>query len=102
VSATIRLTRQLGFGIELWRGRFDVTVDGDHLAFLEAKETIEEQVDPGHHALRVAHGRYTSPTREFDVTDGETVTFRCHGANLWPVFVASLAVPSLAISLRRE
>jgi hypothetical protein len=36
------------------------------------------------------------------VADGETVAYRCHGANLWPIFVASLVKPDLAISLRRE
>jgi hypothetical protein len=102
VSATIRLMRGAGFGIELWRGQFDVNVDETHVAFLEPKETIEEPVGPGHHTLRIKRGRYSSPTRDFDVADGETVTFRCHGANLWPVFVASLAIPSLAISLHRE
>lgn len=59
VSATLRLVRE-GFGIELRRGRFDVTVDG------------------------------------------ETASFRCHGAMVWPRFVASLVKPDLAISLRRE
>jgi hypothetical protein len=102
VSATIRLMRGASFGIELWRGRFEVNVDEARVGSLESKETIEAPVDPGHHTLRVQRGRYSSPTRDFDVADGETVTFRCHGANLWPVFVASLVIPSLAISLRRE
>jgi hypothetical protein len=33
---------------------------------------------------------------------GETANYRCHGANIWPRFVASLVKPDLAISLRRE
>jgi hypothetical protein len=47
-------------------------------------------------------GRYSSPTRSFDISDGDTANFRCHGANIWPRFVASLVKPDLAISLRRE
>jgi hypothetical protein len=44
----------------------------------------------------------TLTTRSFDVSDGDTANFRCHGANIWPRFVASLVKPDLAISLRRE
>jgi hypothetical protein len=73
VAATLRLVRE-GIGFELWRGKYDVTVDG----------------------------QYSSPTRSFDVSDGDTANFRCHGANVWPRFVASLVKPDLAISLRRE
>jgi len=37
-----------------------------------------------------------------DVAGDEVVTFRCHGAMLWPRYVASLAKPDLAIPLTRE
>lgn len=101
MSATLRLMRE-GIGIELWRGRYDVMVDDRNVGSLELHDSIEEPVDPGHHTLRVERGRYTSPVRDFDVSDGQSVTFRCHGANLWPRWVASLVKPDLAISLRRE
>jgi hypothetical protein len=52
--------------------------------------------------VREGIGIDASPTRPFDVADGETANFRCHGANIWPRFVASLVKPDLAISLRRE
>jgi len=101
VSATLRLVRE-GIGMELWRGKFDVSVDGERIGSIELHDTVETPVEPGHHTLRVERGRYVSPARTFDVSDGETATFRCHGANIWPRFVASLVKPDLAISLRRE
>jgi hypothetical protein len=57
---------------------------------------------PRHRTLRIQRGRYSSLARPLDVSDGETVSFRCHGAMLWPRFVASVVKPDLAISLHRE
>jgi hypothetical protein len=101
VSATLRLVRE-GFGVELRRGRFDVTVDDETVGSLDYHETVEAQIVPGQHTLRVRRGRYSSRSQPFDVSDGDTATFRCHGAMVWPRFVASLVKPDLAISLRRE
>jgi hypothetical protein len=101
MSATLRLVRE-GFGIELWRGRFNVTVDGKSIGSVEYRETVEAPVCPGHHTLCIGRGRYSSFAQPFDVSDGETATFRCHGAMVWSRFVASLLKPELAISLRRE
>jgi hypothetical protein len=36
------------------------------------------------------------------VPDGEAVSFRCHGIRIWPMYVASIFVPGLAIALRPE
>jgi len=101
VSTTLRLKRE-GVGIELRRGRFDVLVDGQSIESLERHETVETQVEPGHHTLRIRAGRYSSRDRSFDALDGEVVNFRCHGAMVWPRYVASIVKPDLAISLRRE
>jgi hypothetical protein len=101
VSATLRLVRD-GFGMELWRGKYDISVDGQRIGAIELHDTVETPLDPGHHTLRVERGRYTSPTRSFDLSDGESVNFRCHGANIWPRWVASFVKPDLAIALRRE
>ena len=101
MSATLRLTRE-GFGMELWRGRFDVRVDDQIVGSVEAHDSIEVPVDPGHHTVTIQRGRYSSPARSFDLSDGGTANFRCHGANIWPRWVASLVKPDLAISLRRE
>jgi hypothetical protein len=101
VSATLRLTRE-GLGIELRRGRFGISVDGKNVGSLELHETIETPLEPGHHILRIQAGRYSSQDHSFDVTDGEVINFRCHGAMIWPRYVASIIKPDLAISLKRE
>jgi hypothetical protein len=36
------------------------------------------------------------------VADGDAIDFRCYGARIWPLYVASIVVPSLAIALKRE
>jgi hypothetical protein len=101
VPATLRLTRK-GFGIELRRGRFEILVDGSNIGSLNYGDTVEMQVEPGHHTLRIWAGRYSSRDGSFDAADGGEVSFRCHGANLWPIWAASFVKPDLAISLTRE
>jgi len=101
MSATLRLTREVSFAIELRRGRFEILLDGDGIGSIDRDETVEESLEPGHHTLRVRRGRYSSRDRSFDVSDGEVAAFRCHGANLWPIYVASIVVPTLAITLKR-
>jgi len=100
MSATLRLERSVrGIGFELWRRPFSVTVDGKDIASVEVNGRVEAPVEPGEHTLQIRAGRYTSRSLSFDVPDHDIVSFRCYGAMLWPRFVASLIVPSLAISL---
>lgn len=94
------LTRR-GFGMELRRGQFEIVVDGRQIGSLNYGDTVEEQVEPGHHVLRIQAGRYSSRDRSFDVADGEAASFRCHGAMVWPRWLASFVKPDLAISLIR-
>lgn len=101
MSATLRLTRE-GLGVELRRGRFDISVDGKIVGSLERHDTVETSLEPGHHVLRIRAGRYSSHDHSFDATDGEVINFRCHGAMVWPRYVASIVKPDLAISLTRE
>jgi hypothetical protein len=101
VSATLRLTRE-GVGIELRRGTFEVSVDGQSVGSLQYQETLERPVEPGHHTLRIRAGRYSSRDHAFEAADGEVVSFRCHGAMVWPRWLASFVRPDLAISLRRQ
>ena len=101
MAATLRLTRQ-ALGIELWRGRFDVTVDGSSVGTLTRQDTLETPVDAGPHTLLLRMGRYSSQPQTVDAAEGETVTYRCHGAEVWPRLVASLIAPDLAISLKRD
>jgi hypothetical protein len=102
MTATLRLTRQPGFAVELRRARFDIVVDDSTVGTIDHGGTAEIGVAPGQHTLRIRRGRYHSPERSFSVADGDSVGFRCHGANLWPIWAASFAVPGLAISLRYE
>lgn len=98
VPATLSLIRE-GVGIELRRGTFEVTLDGRIIARIEWGDTTEAQLEPGHHSLRIRAGRYSSRPRDFDCADGEVVNFRCHGAMMWPRYVASIVKPDLAVSL---
>ena len=100
--ATLRLTRQAAFGFELRRGTFGIWLDGKDAGSIEWQETVEVPVEPGRHTLRIRAGRYSSQERVFNVADGDVVNFRCHGAMLWPRYVASIVKPDIAISLQRE
>jgi hypothetical protein len=99
VPATLKMTRE-GFGIELRRGTFDITVDGQSVGSLDYGQTLEAPLEPGRHTLLVRAGRYSSAARPLEVTDGQVIRFRCHGAMVWPRLVASFIKPDLAISLR--
>ena len=101
MSATIVLVRE-GMGIELRRRPLSVTVDGKEVASLEVHGTAEVPIDPGQHTLQIRSGRYSSRSLSFAVADDDVASFRCHSAMVWPRYVASLIVPSLGISLRRE
>lgn len=102
MSATLRVSRELAFGIELRRGRFEVCVDGQSVGPIEHHETVETLLEPGRHTVRIRKGRYSSREQSFDAADGEDVNFRCHGARIWPMYVTSIFVPDLAISLTRD
>ncbi|MHB8262273.1 MAG: hypothetical protein ACYDGY_00765 [Acidimicrobiales bacterium] len=97
----LNLTRE-GIGIELRRGRFEVTVDEQAVGSIDNHETLEVPLDSGYHTLRVRADRYSSLEHSFDVTDGEIANFRCHGAMIWPRYVVSIFKPDLAISLKPE
>jgi hypothetical protein len=101
VSATLRLTRE-GVGIELRRGQFEILVDGKSVGSVKYGETAETPLEPGRHTLRIRAGRYSSRDRSFNAADSEIVSFRCHGAMVWPRYAASLVKPDLGISLKRE
>jgi len=83
VSATLRLTRE-GVGIELIRGQFEIAVDGKSVGSVKYGETVETPIEPGRHALRLRGGRCSSREYSFDAAEGGIVTFRCHGAMVWP------------------
>jgi hypothetical protein len=101
LSGVLKLRRE-GVGIELRRGRFNIYVDGSNVGTIDNHQTVNIPVDAGQHTLRIGVGRFSSQTSPFVLADGDSVDFRCHGAMLWPRYVASLVVPNLAISLQPE
>jgi hypothetical protein len=100
MSATLQLTRETPFAFELRRGVFDISVDGKTVGSIKSHDTVEVPLEPGHHALRMQAGRYSSRVEAFDIADGGVASFRCHGAVIWPTYVASIVKPDLAISLK--
>lgn len=102
MSPTLRLRRKHP-GIELRRGPFEIELDGNSIGSInKADEPSEIPVEAGHHTLRIGSGRSSSKEHSFDVADGEVVNFRTYGPLVWPVYVASIFKPDLAISLKRE
>lgn len=100
MSATLRLARETPMAFELRRGAFEIAVDGKTVGAIESHDTVEVPVEAGRHTLQIRAGRYSSRAKSFDVADGGAVSFRCHGAMVWPTYVASFLKPDLAISLR--
>lgn len=101
MSATLTVKRESTI-MELRRAPLQIALDGTTVATINPHETFETPIEPGRHRLRVQTGRYSSQTDSFDVADGDGVSFRCSGARIWPIYLASFAVPSLALSLKRE
>ena len=102
MSATLTLIREPLFAMELRRGPFEIVVDGKGAGSIERHETVERPLEPGRHTLRVRKGRYSTRDHSFEVADGEVASFRCTGARIWPIYLVSFIVPSLALTLRRE
>lgn len=101
MTATLKVTRQ-AIGIELHRGTFDVLVDGKRIGSIELHDTIEAPVEAGPHTLQIRKGRYSSREISFEMSEGQAVSFRCNGARIWPIWLMSFVVPSLALTLSRE
>jgi hypothetical protein len=102
MPATLMLERNSPYVMELRRGTFDVLVDGDRIGSIDSRDTMDAPVEAGRHTLRVREGRYTSKELAFEADDGEVVRFRCSGAKIWPIWLATFVVPKLALSLSRE
>ena len=102
MAATLQLVRETSGLMELRRGTFHVLLDGNDVGSIDRHQTIEVPIEPGHHTLQVKTGRYTSERRPFDTADEGIVNFRCNGAVIWPVYLASLVKPDLALTLKHE
>jgi hypothetical protein len=87
---------------ELRRRKVESVLDGTSIGAVEHSQTVEATIDSGRHVLRIRSGRYSSHNRTFDAADGEAAGDRCHGAMVWPRWVASFVKPDLAIALIRQ
>lgn len=83
-------------------GQFTVVIADTDAGSIGPHQTIDVAGEPGHHQLRLSAWRYSSRTQPFDVADDEVIPVSCHGATMWPRYVASLLKPGLAIALRRD
>jgi hypothetical protein len=101
MPATLKVTHK-AIGAEVRRGPYDVVLDGARAGSVEMNDTIEIPVEPGRHTLQVRNGRNSSSTQAFDAAEEEIVAFRCTGKRFLPVFLASFAVPRLALKLVRQ
>ena len=98
--ATLTLTRAWG-GLLSGAKPWQVLVDGEAVAAIGARETLEVEVAPGRHTLRVTAGpRLMSRARGFEASPGMTSRFACHAARYWPLMLAALIKPDLWITLR--
>ena len=88
--------------MELRRAPFQITLDDTTIGTIDRHETFETPIEPGHHRLQVRAGRYSSQAESFDVADDDAVNFRCNGARVWPTYLISIALPTLALTLKRE
>ena len=102
MPTTLKVAHKV-IGAEVRRGTFDVVVDGKRAGTVEKHGTFETPVEPGRHTLQIRNGRRNSSrTAAFDADEDQVIAFRFSGKNILPIFLLSFAVPSLAISLRRE
>lgn len=102
MPATLTVNRETKGLMELRRGPFQIALDGASVGTINRHGSFETPIEPGHHSIQVREGRYCSRAESFDAADGETVHFRCNGAKIWPIYLISFAVPSMALTLHRE
>ncbi len=101
MTATLKLTRS-PLGVEVRRRPYEVLLDGKPVGSIALHDTVEFEVEPGHHALQIRDGRNSSRTESFDAAEDRVVAFRCSGKRFLPLFLLSFVVPSLALALTRE
>lgn len=100
-SSSIRVTR--GWDGLVRARPFAVEIDGTVVGTVGAQQSEEFACEPGRHKIVVRSGHHISKTRTFEVAPEECVNFSCRAAYMaWPIFLASLVKPDLAITLRRR
>jgi hypothetical protein len=103
MPATLKVTQEAFTNpMGIMRGTFDVVVDGKSVGSIKWHEAVETTIEPGRHTLQVRKGRYSSHIKTFDANEDDFFAFLCSRRRFPPILAATLAVPSLAISLRRD
>ena len=101
MSATLTVKRDSRI-MELRRMPFEIALDGTTVGSINSHGTFETSIEPGSHTLQVRAGRYSSKAKSFRAADGDAINFRCNGARIWPIYIVSIAVPTLALSLKPQ
>jgi ABC-2 type transport system permease protein len=100
-NATLNLQRRLG-GVLGRSVAWNIELDGEVIGSIEARQDLELPIPSGRHTLRLRYNRRISPTRTFEVGDGQDASFWCRGAMFWPQWVAATLKNDLWITLRRS
>jgi hypothetical protein len=100
MTATLVLTHKT-IGVEVRRGTYDVVLDAQRAGSLDMNETLAISINPGHHTLQIRSGRNASRLKNFEVTENQTIAFRCTGKSFLPIFLASFFIPGLALRLHQ-
>lgn len=101
MGATLAVTHK-AIGAEVRRDPYQILVDSQTVGSVAMNQTVELPVSAGSHTLQLRDGRKSSRVHTFLAAEGETVSYRCTGKSILPVFLLSFVVPSLAITLRRR
>ena len=64
-------------------------------------QAIEVPVEPGPRTLQVKAGRSTADDAPL-TRPTERSSIRCNGAVIWPVYLASIVKPDLALTLKHK
>ena len=101
MPATLKLTHK-AIGAEVRRGTYDVVVDGERAGSVEMNHGSRYQSSLDVTPCEFAMDETRAAPQTFDAAEEEIVAFRCTGKRLLPIFLASLAVPRLALKLVRD
>ena len=78
-----------------------VWLDGEPQDVLKYGKTLERDIAPGHHVVKVSN-TLNRDTYEFDAKPGERITLRCHNAIARGGFLSILMIGVGAIRVRLE
>jgi hypothetical protein len=104
MPATVKLSRRGWGSSHSRRARpWKVEVDGKTVGTIPNEETVELQVEPGRHALRVRSMQFlTSPEEPFEADEGQVVGFSCHPRSLSPIIITRWIVWLLVTLVKHD